>query len=182
MWRQRKLVVTPTTTTSKPTITMDDPITQRTTTTSSSSPIIETEPFIQQPQQQSKWSSSFRRRIQQSLNTIPQDVWKFAVLFASAMIVHELALEAASTHYSQVPGLAASITLYQFGFCLLLPCLIKGKSALNKFPRTLHEIKPYVYLTCLIATSQTCGTQSAIKYVTYPTKVVFKSTKRKFND
>lgn len=51
-----------------------------------------------------------------SATTLP-----FILLFFSAMIAHELALESLSTTYQFFPHMATSITLFQFGFCVLLP-------------------------------------------------------------
>jgi len=145
---------------------------------------------------------------------ISNDVVRYAAMFCLAMIGHELALEAASTQFASLDGLASAVTLSQFGFCLLLPLVLKalcdsgpdggddgdgptssgdgtgkkkgkcsnGASAtvrqvFSKFPRTWREFGPYLLLSIIIAGAQTTGTQAAIAYVSYPTKVVFKSAK-----
>ena len=110
----------------------------------------------------------------------------FVVVFFGAMIVHEIALEAIMNVYSLPPynlqHLASSITLFQFGFCVLLPFLLsifssKGDVVRN-FPKTRAEIKIYVLLSIVVYGATALATMSlGYEGVTYVTKVVFKSAK-----
>lgn len=100
----------------------------------------------------------------------------FILVFFLAMIGHELALEAASTSFSQLDSLAAAVTLFQFGFCFILPFLTSRGAVMRTFPRSLREAVPYIKLSFLVFGATGLATES-LKYVSYPTKVVFKSAK-----
>lgn len=97
-------------------------------------------------------------------------------IFFFAMIGHELALEAATTTFSDLQSLAYAVTLFQFGFCLILPLVVSRGNALARFPRTQRELFPYVRLTIVVFGATALATQ-AVVYVAYPVKVVFKSAK-----
>ncbi|KAL3811906.1 hypothetical protein ACHAXA_001431 [Cyclostephanos tholiformis] len=106
----------------------------------------------------------------------------FILLFFLSMIGHELALESLSTAYNSFPHLATSITLYQFGFCVLLPLLVSyattGGDVVTSFPRSLKELWIYVKLSAIVYGATACATMSlTCEGVTYVTKVVFKSAK-----
>eukprot|EP00568_Trieres_chinensis_P011726 CAMPEP_0183316028 /NCGR_PEP_ID=MMETSP0160_2-20130417/53622_1 /TAXON_ID=2839 ORGANISM="Odontella Sinensis, Strain Grunow 1884" /NCGR_SAMPLE_ID=MMETSP0160_2 /ASSEMBLY_ACC=CAM_ASM_000250 /LENGTH=383 /DNA_ID=CAMNT_0025481723 /DNA_START=29 /DNA_END=1180 /DNA_ORIENTATION=+ len=101
----------------------------------------------------------------------------YAAVFFLAMIVHEVALEAASTAFSHVDALTSAVTLFQFGFCFLLPVLVSGPGAvLETFPRKASDAVPYVKLSVVVFGATALATKS-LNYVSYPTKVVFKSAK-----
>lgn len=106
----------------------------------------------------------------------------FIVLFFSSMIGHELALESLATSYQSFPHMATSITLFQFGFCVLLPLLISlcfsGGDVIKSFPRTWRQLFTYVKLSSVVYGATACATMS-LQYegITYVTKVVFKSAK-----
>jgi len=98
------------------------------------------------------------------------------------MIGHELALESLSTTYQFFPHLATSITLFQFGFCVLLPLLLSllctDGDAVKSFPRSFKQIWIYVKLSAIVYGATACATTSlTYEGVTYVTKVVFKSAK-----
>jgi adenosine 3'-phospho 5'-phosphosulfate transporter B3 len=98
------------------------------------------------------------------------------------MIGHELALESLSTTYNSFPHLATSITLFQFGFCVLLPLLVShacaGGDAMTSFPKTFKELWIYVKLSAIVYGATACATMSlSYEGITYVTKVVFKSAK-----
>ena len=110
----------------------------------------------------------------------------FVVLFFGAMVVHELALEAITAVYSQppynLPHLASSITLFQFGFCVILPFALSIISStgdvIKNFPRTRAEFKVYILLSIVVYGATAFATISlSYEGVTYVTKVVFKSAK-----
>lgn len=103
-------------------------------------------------------------------------IFAYMLVFVCAMIGHELALEAATTEFAFVDSIAYSVTLFQFAFCLLLPLIVTQCRALSKFPRTLRSSLPYVRLSLVVFGATALASQS-LKYVNYPTKVVFKSAK-----
>lgn len=96
------------------------------------------------------------------------------------MVLHEIALESITAVYSlppyNLPHLASSITLFQFGFCVLLPFLLslvtsKG-DVINNFPRTPGEFKIYVILSIVVYGATALATMSlGYEGVTYVTKV-----------
>lgn len=92
------------------------------------------------------------------------------------MIAHEVALEAASTSFHHLESLASTVTLFQFGFCFLLPLMTSTKEVCRTFPKSWKATLPYVQLSLLVFGATGLATQS-LKYVSYPTKVVFKSAK-----
>ena len=100
----------------------------------------------------------------------------YMAVFFLAMIGHELALEAASTEFSNVDSLSSAVTAFQFGFCVLLPLLVSRGRALTKFPRSPKECAPYIRLSLVVFGATALATES-LRYVTYPVKVVFKSAK-----
>lgn len=108
--------------------------------------------------------------------------WPFIFLFVASMIGHELALESLSTAYKSFPHLATSITLFQFGFCVLLPLLVSqacaGGDVMQSFPRSIKEMWIYIKLSAIVYGATAFATMS-LNYegVTYVTKVVFKSAK-----
>ena len=109
-------------------------------------------------------------------------MWPFIFLFVASMIGHELALESLSTTYMFFPHLATSITLFQFGFCVLLPLMVShacvGGDVTQSFPRSFKEIWIYTKLSAIVYGATAFATMS-LNYegVTYVTKVVFKSSK-----
>lgn len=100
----------------------------------------------------------------------------YMFIFFIMMIGHEVALEAASTSFKELDSLASAVTLFQFGFCFLLPLITSRSDVIRTFPKTYKEILPYIQLSILVFGASGLATQS-LKYVSYPTKVVFKSAK-----
>lgn len=103
-------------------------------------------------------------------------IYFYMFLFFTAMIGHEVALEAASTSFGHLDALASSVTCFQFSFCVLVPLLLSRGKGLEALPKTRHELLPYIRLSLLVFGATGLATQ-AVRYVTYPTKVVFKSAK-----
>lgn len=86
-------------------------------------------------------------------------------------------MEAASTSYSHLDSLTSAITLFQFGFCVGLPAIVEGpRQVLKTFPRSRTELSPYIRLSLAVFGATALATHS-LHYVSYPTKVVFKSAK-----
>ena len=101
----------------------------------------------------------------------------YSAVFFLAMVVHEVALEAASTSFSHLDALTSTVTLFQFGFCFFLPVAISGPASVwATFPRTSSEVAPYARLSAVVFGATALSTKS-LSYVSYPTKVVFKSAK-----
>ena len=119
----------------------------------------------------------------------PSSLWQtapFVAVFFGAMVVHEIALEAITNVYSlppyNLPHIASSITLFQFGFCVLLPFLLSVFSSqgdvIRNFPKTRAEFKIYILLSIVVYGATALATMSlGYDGVTYVTKVVFKSAK-----
>lgn len=107
---------------------------------------------------------------------VPPEVFCYMLIFFVFMIFMELSLEAATKEFSDLESLASAVTLFQFGFCLLLPLIISRGEGLKRFPRTIGGFVPYIRLSLVIFGATGFATQS-VKYVSYPTKVVFKSAK-----
>jgi adenosine 3'-phospho 5'-phosphosulfate transporter B3 len=108
------------------------------------------------------------------------------VVFFLAMVLHEIALEAITAVYSlppyNLPHIASSVTLFQFGFCVLLPFLLSLFSSngdvVKNFPRTRGEVKIYVLLSVVVYGATAFATMSlSYEGITYVTKVIFKSAK-----
>jgi len=98
------------------------------------------------------------------------------LIFFFMMIGHELALEAVFSSFHNLDSLASTVTLFQFGFCFLFPLCISNEKVYETFPKSLDQALPYVRLSILVFGATGLATQS-LKYVSYPTKVVFKSAK-----
>lgn len=105
----------------------------------------------------------------------------YTVTFFFAMIAHELALEAATSdpEFKDLDCLPYAVTLFQFGFCVLLPVMVSRGEAIQRFPslrRDPSEFYPYIKLSVVVF-GATGVSSMALRYVTYPTKVIFKSAK-----
>jgi len=103
-------------------------------------------------------------------------VYIYMIIFFGAMIGMEIALEAASKHFGGLDSLAAAATCFQFSFCVLFPLILSKGKGLENLPKTRQEVLPYIRLSCLVFGATALATQS-VRYVTYPTKVIFKSAK-----
>ena len=99
-----------------------------------------------------------------------------AVGFFSCMVVMELALEGAANTFSDLESLPYAVTISQFGSCFCLPVLVTRGEALSTFPKNRKEFIPYISLS-LVVFGSTCLAAMAVRYVSYPTKIVFKSAK-----
>ena len=103
-------------------------------------------------------------------------IYIYMLLFFGAMIGHEVALEAASTSFGHLDALAGAATCFQFSFCVLFPLVLSKGKGLEDLPKTTRDILPYIRLSVLVFGATGLATE-AVRYVTYPTKVVFKSAK-----
>ena len=98
-------------------------------------------------------------------------------IFFIGMVSHEIALEYASNEFAKtVESFAAIVTLFQFGSCFILPFIISKGEVVHTFPKSKKEYFNYVQLSIAVFGATTLSTHS-LKYVSYPTKVIFKSAK-----
>uniref|UniRef100_A0A7S2ERW2 Sugar phosphate transporter domain-containing protein n=1 Tax=Ditylum brightwellii TaxID=49249 RepID=A0A7S2ERW2_9STRA len=100
----------------------------------------------------------------------------YMVIFFFGMIFLEIGNEAATKKFHDLEALATALSLFQFGICFLLPLITSRGKDLETFPRTLEALLPYVGLSILVFGATGLATQS-LRYVSYPTKIVFKSAK-----
>ena len=109
----------------------------------------------------------------------PSSLWLFTLsaTFFLCMVVVEVTMEATTTLYSHLDFLTSAITLFQFGFCVGLPAVVEGPGKIVKtFPRNWSELAPYIKLSSAVFGATALATHS-LHYVSFPTKVVFKSVK-----
>lgn len=103
-------------------------------------------------------------------------IWVIAGGFFICMVTMELALEGANNAFPDFSSLPYAVTLFQFGSCFLLPLVISKGESLATFPRTASQSLPYISLS-LVVFGSTCLASMSVRYVSYMTKVVFKSGK-----
>jgi drug/metabolite transporter (DMT)-like permease len=100
-----------------------------------------------------------------------------AIGFFTCMVLMELALEGAFVTFPHtVNSLPYAVTIFQFACCFGLPVILSRGEALASFPRTLPACVPYISLSVVVLGSTFLASLS-VRYVSYPTKVVFKSAK-----
>ena len=111
--------------------------------------------------------------------TPDSSLWLFGLsaTFFLCMIIVELAMEAVTTSYSHLDSLTSAITLFQFGLCIGLGAAVEGpRKILKTFPKTPADLTPYIKLSSAVFGATALATHS-LHYVSFPTKVVFKSVK-----
>ncbi|KAG7363011.1 UAA transporter family protein [Nitzschia inconspicua] len=109
-------------------------------------------------------------------DSVSQAAILYAFTFFFSMVVMELILEGTQNAFNDFLGLPYAVTLFQFIACFALPIAITKGQALNQLPTTIHELMPYIFLS-LVAFGSTCFKSLSVRYVSFPTKVIFKSTK-----
>jgi drug/metabolite transporter (DMT)-like permease len=110
--------------------------------------------------------------------TTPTPLWD-AIGFFTCMVFMELALEGAFVAFPDptvTSSLPYAVTIFQFACCFGLPVILSRGEALASFPRTLPACVPYISLSVVVLGSTFLASLS-VRYVSYPTKVVFKSAK-----
>lgn len=100
----------------------------------------------------------------------------YAVTFFTSMVAMELILEGTQNAFADFMGLPYAVTLFQFISCCALPIATTQGHALRQFPTTTSDVIPYIFLS-LVAFGSTCFKSLSVRYVSFPTKVIFKSTK-----
>ncbi|KAG7353767.1 UAA transporter family protein [Nitzschia inconspicua] len=103
-------------------------------------------------------------------------VFGYVWTFFTCMVIMELTLEGTQKAFHDFSGLAFAVTLFQFGCCFLLPVLHSNGATLKEIPKTPSAMLPYLLLSLFVFGSSGLATMS-IRYVSYPTKVILKSTK-----
>ena len=111
-----------------------------------------------------------------SSSSSSSSVYASALGFFLSMVGMELALEGANDAFPDLVALPYAVTLFQFGCCFALPIVLSGGKSLETFPGNLAGALPYVSLSTVVFGGTFLGTLS-VRYVSYPTKVVFKSAK-----
>ena len=107
----------------------------------------------------------------------PLRLFGLSATFFLCMIVVELAMEAVTTSYSHLDSLTSAITLFQFGLCIGLGAAVEGpRKILKTFPKSPADFTPYIKLSSAVFGATALATHS-LHYVSFPTKVVFKSVK-----
>lgn len=100
----------------------------------------------------------------------------YAATYLSCQVLVELTIEGTQNAFPDLLALPYAMTLFQFSCCFLLPiCISKGET-IKKIPQSLIKILPYIVLSLVVFSSNVCKSSSA-RYVSFPTKVIFKSTK-----
>eukprot|EP00978_Attheya_sp_CCMP212_P033198 scaffold132951_cov32-Attheya_sp.AAC.1 len=117
-----------------------------------------------------------KKIISRSSSSSSSEIGWYMVVFFGAMVGHELALEAASARFGELDALADAVTLFQFGFCVVTPLVATKGQAARNFPPSIRACIPYMQLSLVVFGATALATRSLV-YVTYPTKVVFKSAK-----
>ena len=100
----------------------------------------------------------------------------YAAIYFICMVITDFTIEGTQNAFPDLPGLPYCMTLFQFSFCFCLPVAISKGKTLTKFPRSIIAITPYIMLSLVVFSSNVCKSASA-RYVSFPTKVIFRSTK-----
>jgi len=100
----------------------------------------------------------------------------YMATFFFCMIILDITSEASIKRFSHLAGISSAMTLFQFGYCFFLPMIVTRGKVFETFPRTFQELYPYFKLSTLVFGATFFATQ-AVQYVSFPTKVVFKSAK-----
>lgn len=99
-----------------------------------------------------------------------------AVGFFISMIVMEVLTEGTFSQYKDAnPILPSAITFFQFLSCFVFPLII-NPSTLFTIPTTPKTIFPYFLLSILVFGATALAT-TAVNFVPYSVKIIFKSTK-----
>ena len=100
----------------------------------------------------------------------------YAAVYFTCMVIVDFTIEGTQNAFPDLLGLPYCMTLFQFSFCFFLPIAISKGETLKKFPKSIIAISPYVVLSLVVFSSNVCKSASA-RYVSFPTKVIFRSTK-----
>ena len=100
----------------------------------------------------------------------------YGAVYFVCMVIMDFTIEGTQNAFPDLLGLPYCMTLFQFSSCFLLPVAISRGKTLKNFPRSIIAISPYIVLSLVVFSSNVCKSASA-RYVSFPTKVIFRSTK-----
>ena len=100
----------------------------------------------------------------------------YAITYFFCMIFVDFTIEGTQSAFPELQALPYAMTLFQFGFCFILPVAISKGETIKNLPKSLIETSPYIILSLVVLSSTVCKSASA-RYVSFPTKVIFRSTK-----
>ena len=100
----------------------------------------------------------------------------YATVYFVCMVLVDFTIEGTQNAFPNLKGLPYCMTLFQFSFCFFMPVAISRGKTLANLPTTIAKISPYVVLSLVVFSSNVCKSASA-RYVSFPTKVIFRSTK-----
>ena len=100
----------------------------------------------------------------------------YAAVYFACMVIVDFTIEGTQNAFPDLMGLPYCMTLFQFSFCFFLPVAISKGKTIKKFPKSIIAISPYIVLSLVVFSSNVCKSASA-RYVSFPTKVIFRSTK-----
>lgn len=100
----------------------------------------------------------------------------YGAVYFVCMVVMDFTIEGTQNAFPNLLGLPYCMTLFQFSSCFFLPVAISRGKTLKNFPRSIIAISPYIVLSLVVFSSNVCKSASA-RYVSFPTKVIFRSTK-----
>lgn len=100
----------------------------------------------------------------------------YAVTYFLCMVIVDFTIEGTQNAFPDLLALPYAMTLFQFSFCFFLPVAISKGKTLEHLPKTIIQISPYIVLSLVVFSSNVCKSASA-RYVSFPTKVIFRSTK-----
>jgi drug/metabolite transporter (DMT)-like permease len=100
----------------------------------------------------------------------------YTVTYFICMVIVDFTIEGTQNAFPDLLSLPYAMTLFQFSFCFFLPVAISKGKTLKNLPTTIIKISPYLVLSLVVSFSNVCKSASA-RYVSFPTKVIFRSTK-----
>ena len=100
----------------------------------------------------------------------------YGAVYFVCMVIVDFTIEGTQNAFPDLLGLPYCMTLFQFSSCFFLPVAISRGKTLRKFPKSIIAISPYLVLSLVVFSSNVCKSASA-RYVSFPTKVIFRSTK-----
>ena len=100
----------------------------------------------------------------------------YAATYFLCMVIVDFTIEGTQNAFPELLALPYAMTLFQFSFCFFLPVAISKGKTLKNLPTTIIGISPYIVLSLVVFSSNVCKSASA-RYVSFPTKVIFRSTK-----
>jgi UAA transporter family len=111
-----------------------------------------------------------------SVNTHNNQTVLYAFMYFGFMVLMEIVLEGTQNAFNELQALPFCITFFQFTFSFLFPVFISKGGSIQTFPKSFLEVLPFGVLSVVLFAS-TCSASLSVRYVSFPTKIIFKSTK-----